>query len=292
MAEATFRPTVSELDKELGTLVEWERFGIHLRELNVSYIQEIKREKSLFNAAEKKIALYTKWLSVCDTASWVDVTKALKEAQEITLAAQVEKRLSNPTREMVAEKPPDIDMQFSWPPSSEAEIKKKLEDLHLTYTKNFNDVCEHLESLVQSGKLTYYRIASRIENAKLESVKGLTKCNSLSEIFDIIRVCNNFLDCSIFKMFIVLVIDGDSNYLKRTEDHESQVQNFKETQPIKALENQLKEFSIGKSQILVKIKLNNSWNKVQIDLVIQLIKHLLQYEGLSFYCLFQWAQYV
>ena len=83
-------PTVKELHDELKDLKKWETFGISLRCMEYPIIEEIKKDEH--DTENQKLKLYAKWLNVCPDASWEDVIRALKRAEEFRLAKQVEEK--------------------------------------------------------------------------------------------------------------------------------------------------------------------------------------------------------
>ena len=80
---------ICELDTALSTLVKWEKFATHLRNIEHHYIEKIKRDNE--GVDQQKRALYGKWLSLCPDASWSDVATALDISEEKTLAEKVRK---------------------------------------------------------------------------------------------------------------------------------------------------------------------------------------------------------
>ena len=92
VSEADQKPTTSELDKTLKSLVEWECFAMHLRDIKSHDIKTIMRDYR--TVKQQKLALYDKWVSVCCDASWLDVITALEEADEMTLKSSVENALT------------------------------------------------------------------------------------------------------------------------------------------------------------------------------------------------------
>lgn len=83
------RPTVLELDILLDSVSELRRLGLHLLENHYTpnNIREI--EESGSSLADRKIALFEKWLKVDPYPSWSKVIAALKTIGEHTLAEQV-----------------------------------------------------------------------------------------------------------------------------------------------------------------------------------------------------------
>ena len=262
--------TVAELDEQLDDLVDWEIFGTHLRKIKSKDIEIIERLPSVH---KQKFALYRKWLKVCPDATWSDVVIALEKAQEFTLAEQVKSLRNNEQcdgRQM---------KEIVIPLEEEDVVINELEQFHSSYTLIFIRTREHIEELVETKQLTLHKVASRLEDAFHSfSVKGLNNCKSISEIFDILREHSHFLDGSVLKIVIELVIDK-SDLIQEAIDHIKRVRQFKTTQPIKILKEKLKESNVGKDHTPLTIKLNEPWGKVYIELVENLIKTLLQLKG-------------
>ncbi len=84
------KPTVRELAIRLKDLVMWERFAIHLPEIETPQIQIIKRE-SPQAIEDQKIQLFNKWLRVCPSASWQHVIHALETVRENEIASDISK---------------------------------------------------------------------------------------------------------------------------------------------------------------------------------------------------------
>ncbi len=79
------RPTLRELVIRLKGLVMWERFAIHLPEIETPHIEIIKRE----SPEDQKIQLFHKWLRVCPSASWQHVIYALETVDENKIASDI-----------------------------------------------------------------------------------------------------------------------------------------------------------------------------------------------------------
>ena len=70
-------------------LVEWVEFAIHLHGIKYNQIQEIRAD--YHTIAERKLALYDKWLRVCPSASWQHVIHALETVRENEIASDISK---------------------------------------------------------------------------------------------------------------------------------------------------------------------------------------------------------
>ena len=83
----TDRPTKSELDELLHTLVDWQKFATHLPSVSEPMIKAIERDKS--SVSLQKLAMFVQWLKADPFASWKTVIKALIKADEHDLAVSV-----------------------------------------------------------------------------------------------------------------------------------------------------------------------------------------------------------
>ena len=97
------KPTVRELAIRLTDLVMWERFAIHLPEIETPQIEIIKRE-SPQAIEDQKIQLFNKWLRTCPSASWEHVIHALETVGENAIASDI-RRKCNILAPLSSEKP-------------------------------------------------------------------------------------------------------------------------------------------------------------------------------------------
>ena len=278
MAEALNQlklPTVAELDEHLRSLVDWETFGIQLRGIEYEDIETIMKEKAGNNAGQK-LALYHKWLTVCPDATWRDVSTALEKASKFTLEKSIN---SLPISEQYNEGQRK-EIRLTEIKEEEDAVISELKNLHSSYRVLFTRTREHIEELVETNQLLPEKVTSRLKDAlSIFSIKELTNCNLITEIFDILREQHShFLDGSVLEQVIESVI-GESDLLQDVIKYIERVQEFKNTQPIETLKDKLKEIKIAKNHIPLTIKLNKSWGNIYIHLVEHLIKTLLQLKG-------------
>ena len=81
------RPDISLLTQLLEPLVDWEPFGLGLPEITYYDISKIEAENATIDG--RKLALYSKWLSVNPTATWSHVIDALTSIKENKLAQDI-----------------------------------------------------------------------------------------------------------------------------------------------------------------------------------------------------------
>ncbi len=83
--------TVATLDKLLHGLVNWERFALHLPEIDNDDIGKINADYDKVD--KKKLALYGTWKTQYPKGTLDDVIKALKEVRENKLAEKVRQHI-------------------------------------------------------------------------------------------------------------------------------------------------------------------------------------------------------
>ena len=81
------RPDISLLIQWLQPLVDWKPFGLCLTEISSHDVLKIEQEFTKIE--DRKLALYSKWLSVNPNATWRDVIDALTSIKENTLAQDI-----------------------------------------------------------------------------------------------------------------------------------------------------------------------------------------------------------
>ena len=81
------RPDISLLIKWLEPLVDWKPFGLCLVGMKEHDILKIEQDN--IKTEDRKLALYSKWLSVNSEATWRDVIDALTSIKENKLAQDI-----------------------------------------------------------------------------------------------------------------------------------------------------------------------------------------------------------
>ena len=82
---------MAQLIEWLDLLVDWKTFGLYLPVITDDTIIKIEKDKS--TVPQKKIALYSKWLRVCPTATWTNVITTLEKMKEYSLAENIKQKL-------------------------------------------------------------------------------------------------------------------------------------------------------------------------------------------------------
>ena len=284
----TSKPTVSELDLNLTDLVEWQIFAIHLPNITNTDIRQIEHDTR--KLAQQKLDLFGTWLRRRPTASWRNVTKALEKAKENALANAITKKfdvvnssaftqhISDITDASDQVQPFSSNRKVSLP--SEEIVIEELKKLYRSFTSLVADIRCKLDELVKSGKLSLYKIAAYIEEARV-GIRGLTKLNTTGELFEAIRPYNDYLDCELLEMIAEKYLRND-DITQQVKAHIKEVRHFKCTTPIKILQNKLQQYAsilnISDEHLVVTIKLQNDWGRVVLKLIEKLFRNLLQYK--------------
>ena len=274
MAEGNTQLDVTELYDHIEDLVEWEIFGTYLPKIKQRDIETIKRHEA-GSIVRQKIALCSKWLSVCTDASWGDVTIALAKTNKFTSAEHANiARLRN---DGPYEAQPCIEIKLT--EIEEISIISKLNYFSSKFSELLMKIREHIEELIKSNKMTLHNVASELQEAlHFLSITGLTSCTSVTAIFDNLREYNHFLDGSILKIIIEKLFNSESSLLQEINDYVDDINAFKLIETIGNIMDKLKERIIGNS-VTIKLKLNNIWEQMYIELVKNLIRTLLQHKG-------------
>ena len=77
----------SQLTESLAPLNKWKAFADHLPGIKPDHVERIDIEEK--GIANKKRALYMKWLAIYPDATWQDVIIALEKVEEYNLAKKV-----------------------------------------------------------------------------------------------------------------------------------------------------------------------------------------------------------
>ena len=81
------RPDISLLTQWLEPLVDWKHFGLSLFGMKEHDISKIEQEN--VKIEDRKLALYSKWLSVNPKATWRNVIDILTSIKKNTLAQNI-----------------------------------------------------------------------------------------------------------------------------------------------------------------------------------------------------------
>ena len=278
------RPTESELDLELAELVNWQRFATHLPHLTRGDIEQVEQENH--DVQRQKLELFRTWLRRCPNASWNDIVVALEKSKEITLANVIKMKFISSDAFISRAKQAHDQVQPSSNQGvyllSEEKVVEEIQKLHRSFNSLVRDIRSKLDELVESKKSSLRHIAAFIQEARVCVIKGLTRVNTIDELFDAILPHNDYLDCELLEMIVEKYLDDDD--ITKVKTHIDKVKLFKRTTPIKALKDKLHQYTsipnISEMHLIVTIKLQADWGRVTLDSVEKLVQNLLQYRNI------------
>ena len=165
---------------------------------------------------------------------------------------------------------------------SEEIVVEELKQLHRSFTSLATDIRCKLDELVESKKSSLRHIAAFIQEARVCEIKGLTRVNTIDELFDAILPHNDYLDCELLEMIVEKYLDDDD--ITKVKTHIDKVKLFKRTTPIKALKDKLHQYTsipnISEMHLIVTIKLQADWGRVTLESIEKLVQNLLQYRNI------------
>ena len=151
--------TVPELDKCLRDLVNWQRFAVHLPQIDQTDIRIIEKNNR-DDVVDQKLALYEAWLKVCPDASWDNVIHALESVKENTLASKIKGKFpitaqkeQNLKQHEVTDKAKD---EASVPVSK--DVVAKLQKLHGEFVLLTKDVKAEVTRRVENNDKVIERV--------------------------------------------------------------------------------------------------------------------------------------
>ena len=252
------KPTDSELDTELNTLVQWERFGLYLPGITGTDLQKIQTNNPM-NVVRQKLALFGTWLRRCYSASWDDVILALEKVGEIYLAEQIKMKYTCEDRPTIG-----TEVYASLP--SEVVVFRELSDLHNTFTKLARDFHNGINKLVEPPNVhVLQEIITFIKDLRLYEIEGLNEVETINAFSDIIRDHYNFLNCGLLDL---LVEEYLNDLLPRTKAYIERVKKFKRSTPIQSLKYKLQPFvnelNISRKYMIVIVKLQQIWEEIDM----------------------------
>ena len=260
--------TNCELDTELNTLVQWERFGLHLPGIKVKDLQIIQSDNPT-NVVKQKLALFETWLVRYPSASWDDVVLALERIGEIYLAEQIKMKYTCEDRHTIG-----TEVYTSL--SSEEIVFRELSDLHNTFTKLARDFRNGINKLVEPpNEHVLQEIISFIKDLQLYEIEGLNEVKTINGFIDKIRDHYDFLNCDLLQQIATEYLE---NLLPRIQTYTQNVKKLKHSIPVKCLKCDLQQFvtesNVSRKYMIAIVKLQEVWEKPDIQRLEKLIASL------------------
>ena len=278
------QPDISLLTQWLEPLVDWKPFGRCLLGIKYSDISKIEAENTKID--ERKLALYSKWLSVAPKATWGDVINALSRRRENKLVQDIRRNLQESAPRSascaVTRRPSQKIVMFHT-----AEDEKEILHTLISLKKEFPGLVLHVHSGLQMKiKNDPEQLANLIIwlETYMHWNDKLTNA-SLDETFKIIHPFYDFIDCSLIvdmsEFFLQDFKFGDElNIVIELKKHQERADQLRFSAQVKHLNESLK--SIYEEHIpdtsnmpMISVKLHNPWHGSNINGLSLLIHNLL-----------------
>ena len=280
-------PDITLLTQWLEPLVDWKPFGLGLSGIIYSDISKIEVESVKID--ERKLALYSKWLSVAPTATWADVINALDNNRENKLVQDIKRNLqksaplSARSYLAVTTRPSQAKVMFHT-----AEDEKKTLNTLICLNKEFSSLMIHVRSGLRTiikndpEKLvdliiwleTYMHWNDKLTNA------------SLDEIFKIIHPFYDFIDCCLIvdlsEEFLQNFKFGgdDLSIVSELKKYKKKANKLRFSAQVKDLNESLQTIYEGhipdtSNMPMISMKLHDQWHVSNINGLSLLIHNLL-----------------
>ena len=163
---------------------------------------------------------------------------------------------------------------------SEEEIMEKLQDLHETFASLMRRVRTELNKEIENKQTTLSDIAHYAQDFITWDNIDFSSIQSIDELFTKLHCYFDFLDCRVVVVISKVYITKNDSLIKKLEDHSKQSHKFCSMQSVKTLRESLLEIfnphlKNPENAPTVHIKLNNSWNKANIEALYLLIRKFL-----------------
>ena len=281
------RPDISLLTQWLEPLVDWKLFGLGLSRITYSDISKIKAENATID--EKKLALYSKWLSIAPKATWADVINALRKRRENKLILDIKRNLQKSAPKSaisyhaVTARPSQAEVKFET-----AEDEKKILHELIELNKEFSVLNMH----AQLGLEKKTKNDSNILHALIIWLRTYMHWNdkltnaSSDKIFEAIDPFYDFIDCSLIVDMSEIFLrdykfdDYELTIVRKLKIYKEKADKLRFSAQVKHLHESLQ--TIYKGHILdtsnmpmILMKLHNSWHGSNINGLFLLIHNLL-----------------
>uniref|UniRef100_A0A1X7SV82 Death domain-containing protein n=1 Tax=Amphimedon queenslandica TaxID=400682 RepID=A0A1X7SV82_AMPQE len=153
------RPDISLLIKWLEPLVDWKPFGLCLAGISRNDILKIEQEQ--VKVEDRKLALYSKWLSLNSEATWRDVIDALTSIKENKLTQDIKVALERDAFSKKSLLSPrtsssDGDIEIILFPKEDQKVQDSLNELQIRFSHIMRKVkSAFYERAVQNSRLSF-----------------------------------------------------------------------------------------------------------------------------------------
>ena len=168
------------------------------------------------------------------------------------------------------------------------EIQTTLDSLHRDFTNLMCEVQSAFDQKLRQKKIKIMDFTRWIDFYLPSSVSDINECKNLDSIFEKLEPYFDFLQCKLIvdisERFLNDVYFGDSedknSLVSKLKEHMDKADTFSHSTTVKQLKDQLETIyspylSNLSNMPKIQIQLQNPWNKVTIEALYLLIKHLL-----------------
>ena len=282
------RPDISLLTQWLEPLVHWKQFGHCLPGIKYSDILKIEAEN--VKVDERKLALYSKWLSIAPEATWADVINALSRRRENNLVQGIKRNLKKS-----APRSASSYLAITTRPSQKivmfhtAEDEKNILDTLTDLKKEFPILIMHARSALQIKSENDSRLLANLIiwlETYMHWNDKLTNA-SLDETFKIIHPFYDFVNCNlivdmsdVFLQDFKYSDDGKLNIVSELKNYKEKADKLRFLAQVKHLNESLQTIYEGhipdtSNMPMISMKLHNPWHGSNINGLSLLIHNLL-----------------
>uniref|UniRef100_A0A1X7TDM8 Death domain-containing protein n=2 Tax=Amphimedon queenslandica TaxID=400682 RepID=A0A1X7TDM8_AMPQE len=277
------QPDISLLIKWLEPLVEWKLFGLYLVGMEEHEILKIEQEH--IKIEDRKLALYSKWLSVNPKATWRNVIDALTSRSQNKLAQDIKNAIERDALCTISPKTPnsDGDVEIILFPNEDQAVQDSLDELQAKFSHIMTEIKSAFRKKVANNdKVTTIELSTKISDwveNQLHWAHG-TVGSDLDDIFKKIYHYYDFIDCSLIVAMCNEFISDEKDLLDELKTYSLNANAFHSSEPITELKQKLRKVYGPYRQHLedmplICIELQNPWNDVKINGLYILIERLL-----------------
>ena len=278
--------SVAKLDEHLNSLVEWERFALHLPNFKLSYIDIIKRNCP--NSVQtQKYEAFKKWLSVQPTGSWKDVICALTKIEKYGIVSELVGKVQKHSLHSVKT---DHESHVK-PYDLKQSVVNQLKHLQSEFSKLSVEIQNGMDSSLTVDPSILRSVVVYVNQYEMVKVVHPTHISSTYDLFHELRCHYSFLDFElieiIFEYFLNLMIKNKCKFSPEFKILETRIDQYsdildviKNTTEIKHLQDYLITTSPEGSESCdeIKIRLESVWGEQPIVLVERLVQTLFPYK--------------
>uniref|UniRef100_A0A1X7UJY4 Death domain-containing protein n=1 Tax=Amphimedon queenslandica TaxID=400682 RepID=A0A1X7UJY4_AMPQE len=279
------RPDISLLTQWLEPLVEWKQFGLCLGGMKEHDISKIEQEQ--VKVEDRKLALYSKWLSVNPIATWRDVIDSLTTLNQNKLAQDIKGHIySNAEPSTMSLLSPrtsysDSGTEIIFFAKDDQAVQDSLDKLQAKFSHIMKKVKSAFYKKVEQNSRFSFEISNWVE-CYLHWAHG-TLDNDLDDIFRKIYYNYDFIDCSLIVAMCNEFISDEKDLLDELKVYSLKAKVFRLSTPITELKQKLRKVygpnrRCLENMSLICIELQNPWNEVTINGLYILIGRLLPKE--------------